>query len=208
VVDAGPELAVPELAVPELAVAEPDEEETEPTPFVPTDAEQVICTGAPPAPAGGALTSGGTHPQPDATVGPAGVEGAEEPVLGDGLGAAAAWQDIGGWHAGGIGDAEASSLELTAFPPPSAATTFPVGAPTEPSVAKSAGRCTARATQPAAVGVSTSEPYAVVSETFAVGADVRATTTRIGWGWPAPTTCVLTVWRAPEDAGCHSGLPV
>jgi hypothetical protein len=77
-----------------------------------------------------------------------------------------------------------------------------------PEVAKVAGRRTARATQPVAVGVASSDPYAVVSVTFAVGAAVRATTTRIGWGCPAPTTCVVSIWRAPEAAGCHTGLPV
>jgi hypothetical protein len=199
---------VTELEVPPLTVAEPDET----APFAPTDTEQVICIGAPPEAAGGALTAGGTHPHVDAVLPAAATEvngaddAVDEPL--DELGGAGATQEIGGSHAGGTGEADARSLELTAFPPPSAATTFPAGAPVERSVAKVAGRRTARATQPVAVGVSSSEPYAVVSMTFAVGADVRATATRIGWGCPAPTICVVTIWRAPEEAGCHSGLPV
>jgi hypothetical protein len=105
-----PALAV---AVPALAVAELDET----APFGPTDVEQVICVGAPPAAAGGALTAGGTHPHADA-VSPATaaeVDGWDDAVDDplddplDELGGAAAMQEIGGWHAGGTGVAEARS---------------------------------------------------------------------------------------------------
>jgi hypothetical protein len=194
-------------------VAVPDEKKPPPLAHAATTVSWVAAApAAPAAPAAGALVAGwGMHAHADPAAGPAvtpDFEGADEPALGDGVGGTAAWQEVGGSHAGGTGDTEARSLVLTAFPPPSAATTFPAGAPIEPTEVKSAGRCTARATQPVAVGVSASEPYAVVSITFAVGADVRAATTRIGWGCPAPTTCVLTTWRGPEEAGCHSGVPV